>query len=81
MPSVRDRSMRRACRALAEPMESRTLPFALWSAGLEGLSREAREKLARWRPATGGQASRVAGISETDVAELRVHARGVGESR
>ena len=62
-------------------MESHALPEALWSAGLEGLSREAREKLARWRPATVGQAARIAGISPSDVAVLLVHARRVAARR
>ncbi|HKQ59594.1 MAG TPA: tRNA uridine-5-carboxymethylaminomethyl(34) synthesis enzyme MnmG [Candidatus Eisenbacteria bacterium] len=56
-------------------VEAVALPEALWSRALNGLSREAGEKLARWRPATVGQASRIAGVSPADVAVLLVHAR------
>lgn len=51
------------------------LPEALWTSDLLGLSHESREKLARWRPATVGQASRITGVSPADVAVLLVHAR------
>jgi tRNA uridine 5-carboxymethylaminomethyl modification enzyme len=56
-------------------METLSLPEALWTAPLNGMSSEAREKLARWKPATVGQAARIAGISPSDVAVLLVHAR------
>lgn len=59
----------------AAELERLELPEALWSDGLNGLSREAREKLVRWRPATVGQAARIAGVSPADVAILLVHAR------
>lgn len=51
------------------------LPEALWESELNGLSHEAREKLARWRPSTAGMASRIAGVSPADVAVLMIHAR------
>ncbi|MCL5271283.1 MAG: tRNA uridine-5-carboxymethylaminomethyl(34) synthesis enzyme MnmG [bacterium] len=38
-----------------------------------GLRREAREKLARFRPATLGQAGRIAGINPTDLTLVLVH--------
>ena len=47
-------------------MDHVLLPISLW---------EAREKLRRWRPATVGQASRIAGVSPSDVSVLMVHAR------
>jgi tRNA uridine 5-carboxymethylaminomethyl modification enzyme len=58
-------------------LENVVLPDALWEHELAGLSREAREKLARWRPASLGQAARIAGVSPADVAVLMVHARRV----
>jgi tRNA uridine 5-carboxymethylaminomethyl modification enzyme len=61
--------------ARASGLESTALPEAMWSDGLNGLSREAREKLMRWRPGTAGQAARIAGVSPADVAILLVHAR------
>ena len=56
-------------------LELQELPAALWAGELNGLSREAREKLVRRRPTTVGQASRIAGVSPADVAVLLVHAR------
>ncbi len=56
-------------------MDHVLLPVSLWDDELTGVSREAREKLRRWRPATVGQASRIAGVSPSDVAVLMVHAR------
>jgi tRNA uridine 5-carboxymethylaminomethyl modification enzyme len=61
--------------AAAASLERMTLPDALWDEPLGGLSKEAREKLVRWRPATVGQAGRIAGVSPADVAVLLVHAR------
>jgi tRNA uridine 5-carboxymethylaminomethyl modification enzyme len=56
-------------------LERMTIPATLWARELRGLSREAREKLVRWKPASVGQASRIAGVSPADVAVLLVHAR------
>ena len=61
--------------AAAAELDSVVLPDSLWSRELTGLSREAVEKLRRWRPATAGSASRLAGVSPSDVAVLLVHAR------
>ena len=61
--------------AAAAELDSVVLPDSLWSRELTGLSREALEKLRRWRPATAGSASRLAGVSPSDVAVLLVHAR------
>ena len=56
-------------------MDHVLLSTSLWENELAGVSREASEKLRRWRPATVGQASRIAGVSPSDVAVLMVHAR------
>ncbi len=56
-------------------LEHMELPAALWAGELNGVSREAREKLAHRQPATVGQAARIAGVSPADVAVLLVHAR------
>ncbi|MEK7330281.1 MAG: tRNA uridine-5-carboxymethylaminomethyl(34) synthesis enzyme MnmG [Candidatus Eisenbacteria bacterium] len=68
-----ERQQRTAQRMTA--LERVALPDELWGRELAGLSREAREKLARWRPASVGQAARIAGVSPADVAVLMVHAR------
>jgi tRNA uridine 5-carboxymethylaminomethyl modification enzyme len=68
----------RATAARARALEGLALPATLWAEPLGGLSREAREKLARWKPGTLGQASRIAGVSPSDIAVLMVHARRVG---
>jgi tRNA uridine 5-carboxymethylaminomethyl modification enzyme len=69
-----ERQRRAAERTAA--METMRLPESLWEDPLEGLSSEAREKLRRWKPATVGQAARIAGVSPSDVAVLLVRARG-----
>ena len=57
-------------------LDAHELPAWLWQTPLEGLSREGREKLLRWRPERLGQASRIAGVSPADVTILMVRARG-----
>jgi tRNA uridine 5-carboxymethylaminomethyl modification enzyme len=59
----------------AAVLERVGLPEKLWDESLLGLSREAQEKLRRWRPTSVGQASRIAGVSPADVAVLLVHVR------
>ena len=53
-------------------VESAAIPGALWDGELRGLSREAREKLRAVRPATLGQAGRLAGVSPADLSVLLV---------
>jgi tRNA uridine 5-carboxymethylaminomethyl modification enzyme len=73
-----EREHRTAERAAA--LENLILPDGLWGQVLRGLSREAAEKLRRWRPATVGQAGRIAGVSPSDIAVLMVHARRLAAS-
>jgi len=54
--------------------EALHIPDHIFDVPLEGLSREAREKFARLRPSTVGQASRLPGISPSDVAVLTIYA-------
>src|SRR6266542_2821281 len=53
-------------------MESRRLPPDLDYAGIRGLRNEARQVLARFRPATLGQASRLVRINPADMAVLLI---------
>ncbi|MBM4033620.1 MAG: tRNA uridine-5-carboxymethylaminomethyl(34) synthesis enzyme MnmG [Planctomycetes bacterium] len=54
-------------------METRPIPEALDYQAIKELSAESRDKLALLRPATLGQASRIAGVSPADLALLMVH--------
>jgi tRNA uridine 5-carboxymethylaminomethyl modification enzyme len=67
--------------AQAARLELLELPAVLWAGELNGLSREAREKLMRRQPVTVGQAGRIAGVSPADVAVLLVHARRITSTR
>lgn len=62
-------------------MEAIELSDAFWDRELPGLSHEALEKLRRRRPSTVGMASRLAGVSPSDVAVLLVHAKRAGALR
>ena len=53
--------------------EDTRLPEELDYAGVRGLSIEARQKLARHRPATLGQAARISGITPAAISLLLVH--------
>ncbi|HEU4792513.1 MAG TPA: tRNA uridine-5-carboxymethylaminomethyl(34) synthesis enzyme MnmG, partial [Nitrolancea sp.] len=57
----------------ARRLESRRIPEHVDFSVLPSLRSEAREKLERFRPATVGQASRIAGVTPGDVAVLLVH--------
>jgi tRNA uridine 5-carboxymethylaminomethyl modification enzyme len=59
-------------------LEDRRIPADLDYANLTGLRTEAREKLAYVRPATVGQASRLAGVNPADVSVLLVHLKRLG---
>jgi len=58
--------------ARARRMEDRELPDELDYTSLRTLSSEAREKLQRHRPRTLGQASRIPGVTPSDIATLLV---------
>ena len=61
--------------ARAARMEDYVLRADLDYAALRGLRNEAREKLARFRPLTVGQAGRIAGVTPADIAALLVSTR------
>ncbi len=54
-------------------LEDRRIPHGLDYGALTGLRTEAREKLAYVRPATVGQATRLAGVNPADISVLLVH--------
>jgi tRNA uridine 5-carboxymethylaminomethyl modification enzyme len=54
-------------------LEERAIPPDFPYMDLAALKIEAREKLARFRPATVGQASRIAGVTPADISVLLVH--------
>ncbi|MGI6295836.1 MAG: tRNA uridine-5-carboxymethylaminomethyl(34) synthesis enzyme MnmG [Armatimonadota bacterium] len=56
----------------ARKLEEKPIPQAIDYAEIRALSREAAEKLARVRPTTLGQASRIPGVTPADVAILAV---------
>ncbi|HEX2034526.1 MAG TPA: tRNA uridine-5-carboxymethylaminomethyl(34) synthesis enzyme MnmG [Chloroflexota bacterium] len=58
--------------ARAERLEHQRIPEHLDFTAVPGLRHEAREALARFRPLTIGQASRIAGVTPADVAVLLV---------
>jgi tRNA uridine 5-carboxymethylaminomethyl modification enzyme len=59
--------------ARLERQEGRPIPDDLDYAALRGVRAEAREKLARVRPRTLAQASRIAGVTPADVQLILVH--------
>ncbi|MGH8530483.1 MAG: tRNA uridine-5-carboxymethylaminomethyl(34) synthesis enzyme MnmG [Nevskiales bacterium] len=60
--------------------ETLPLPEDLDYAGVRGLSNEVRQKLARHRPATLGQAGRISGVTPAAVSLLLVHLKKTGAS-
>ncbi len=54
-------------------LEERRIPADFDYGAVVGLRNEAREQLARFRPATLGQASRLAGVNPTDISILLIH--------
>jgi tRNA uridine 5-carboxymethylaminomethyl modification enzyme len=54
-------------------LENKTIPLDFDYEGVTGLRHEARQKLLRFRPATVGQASRIAGVNPADISILLVY--------
>ena len=57
----------------AKQMEDRALPPDIDYEAIDGLRLEARQKLARIRPANLGQAGRISGVNPADIAVLMVY--------
>jgi tRNA uridine 5-carboxymethylaminomethyl modification enzyme len=66
--------------ARTRKLEGRAIPLDFPYLEISGLKREAQEKLARFRPATVGQASRIAGVTPSDIHVLLVHLQRLGET-
>ncbi|MEM7346471.1 MAG: tRNA uridine-5-carboxymethylaminomethyl(34) synthesis enzyme MnmG [Chloroflexota bacterium] len=54
-------------------LEHKTIPASLDFETIKGLRTEARQKLSHFRPATIGQAGRIAGVNPADISILLVH--------
>ena len=63
-----------------QKMEQTRLPDRIDYSKIEGLSREVREKLARVRPMSLGQASRIPGITPAAMSLLSVHLKKCADS-
>ncbi|MBN1102399.1 MAG: tRNA uridine-5-carboxymethylaminomethyl(34) synthesis enzyme MnmG [Deltaproteobacteria bacterium] len=61
-------------------MEGTRLPEDLDYQAVYGLTREVREKLARVRPVSLGQASRISGVTPAALVALQVHLKRMGRS-
>ncbi|PIS29449.1 tRNA uridine-5-carboxymethylaminomethyl(34) synthesis enzyme MnmG [Candidatus Saganbacteria bacterium CG08_land_8_20_14_0_20_45_16] len=61
--------------------EDKKIPTELDFQGLHGLSKEARDKLTKLKPASIGQAARIAGVSPADISALLVHLFLAGRSQ
>ncbi|MCL5057541.1 MAG: tRNA uridine-5-carboxymethylaminomethyl(34) synthesis enzyme MnmG, partial [Actinobacteria bacterium] len=66
-----------------EKLENRKIPADVDFAEMKGISNEARQKLARIRPESVGQAARVSGVSPADISVMLIYleqmARAKGE--
>ncbi len=67
--------------ARARKLEDWPIPGDFAYVGLAALKAEAREKLDRFRPATVGQASRIAGVTPADVNALLVYLKRNGPAK
>jgi tRNA uridine 5-carboxymethylaminomethyl modification enzyme len=59
-------------------LENKRIPSEIDFKNLHGLSREARHKLAKLKPVSIGQASRIAGVSPADISALLIHLKTYG---
>ncbi|MDQ3044665.1 MAG: tRNA uridine-5-carboxymethylaminomethyl(34) synthesis enzyme MnmG, partial [Chloroflexota bacterium] len=57
--------------------DRRPLPVEIDYAAIQGLRTEARERLAKIRPRSIGQASRIGGVTPADITVLMVHAHRI----
>ncbi|HEX9987483.1 MAG TPA: tRNA uridine-5-carboxymethylaminomethyl(34) synthesis enzyme MnmG [Chloroflexia bacterium] len=64
--------------ARTRKLEERPIPSDFPFDEINGLKTEARQKLARFRPHTVGQATRIAGVTPADIAVLLVHLKRRG---
>lgn len=64
-----------------EKIESMKIPENLDYRIIKGLKNEAREKLARIRPQTAGQAMRVSGVDPSDISILIVHLESLSRKK
>jgi tRNA uridine 5-carboxymethylaminomethyl modification enzyme len=62
-------------------LEGKTIPSDFDYDAITGLRNEARQKLNHFRPATVGQAGRIAGVNPADVSVLLVHLEKQSKSR
>ncbi|HON76874.1 MAG TPA: tRNA uridine-5-carboxymethylaminomethyl(34) synthesis enzyme MnmG [Spirochaetota bacterium] len=60
-----------------EKIETMKIPDDLNYSEIKGLKNEAREKLARIRPQTAGQAMRISGVDPSDISILIVHLESI----
>ncbi len=65
--------------ARVQRLEERRIPTGIDYRRLSGLRSEACQKLARFRPATLGQASRIDGVTPADIAILLIHLERPGK--
>ncbi len=64
-----------------QELENLTIPEKINYAQLRSISSEGKEKLSRTRPLTLGQASRILGVSPSDIAILMVYIHGSNKHR
>ncbi|MBM3823590.1 MAG: tRNA uridine-5-carboxymethylaminomethyl(34) synthesis enzyme MnmG [Verrucomicrobia bacterium] len=61
-------------------LEDKQIPSSFDYASIPSMRTESRQKLARYRPETIGQASRISGISPSDISLILVHLKRAGST-